>query len=80
MPKSKRSAKRRKKLKKRGNKTYNWAARKVMKLTPEELEQLIKNAQVEMERIEESTEDERLQERIENRIDKRFEEEDDLQG
>ena len=48
MPKSKRSAKRREKLKKRGNKTYNWAARKVMKLTPEELEQLSKNAQVEM--------------------------------
>lgn len=41
MPKSKRSAKRREKLKKRGNNRYNWAARKVMTLSPEELERLI---------------------------------------
>lgn len=51
MPKSKRSAKRREKLKKRDIKTYGWAARKVMTLSEAEIERLIAESEKAAEQL-----------------------------
>lgn len=90
MPKSKKSAKRRAKLRKEHKKTLNWAIRKYHNYvdnqnnsnskidTTTETEiidaETIARFQEKMNEIEESNEDQRLAERIEQRIDERFEE------
>lgn len=56
MPVSKRSAKRRQKLKKRGYNTYNWAKRKTLTLSPEEIERLIAESEKAAQMIEQGEE------------------------